>query len=105
MPSTEVILSIQSVSKIYRMGEVSVAALRDASLDIYDGEFLIVAGPSGSGKSTLLNHIGGIDRPTSGTILFLGNDLSRASEAELTEYRRAEVGFVFQFYNLIPTLT
>ncbi|MFB3788683.1 MAG: ABC transporter ATP-binding protein [bacterium] len=105
MPSKPVILSIQSVSKVYHMGEVSVAALRDASLDIYDGEFLIVAGPSGSGKSTLLNHLGGIDRPTSGSVTYLGKDLAQASEAELTEYRRAEVGFVFQFYNLIPTLT
>lgn len=99
------ILSVRSVSKIYRMGEVDVPALRDATIDIYDGEFLIVVGASGSGKSTLLNIIGGMDRPTSGTVSFLGRDLSQASDAQLTQYRRDEVGFVFQFYNLVPTLT
>ena len=71
----------------------------------FPGGFTGVVGANGCGKSTLLNHIGGIDRPTSGTVAFLEKDLSRASEAELTDYRRAEVGFVFQFYNLIPTLT
>lgn len=99
------ILAVQSVSRIYRMGEVDVAALRGASLDIHDGEFLIIVGPSGSGKSTLLNLIGGMDRPTSGTVRFLDRDLSRASDRELTLYRRTQVGFIFQFYNLIPTLT
>lgn len=100
-----VLLSLKSVSKIYRMGEVDVPALRDATLDILNGEFLIVVGPSGSGKSTLLNLIGGMDRPTSGVIEFKGRRLSGASEWELTLYRRNEVGFVFQFYNLVPTLT
>lgn len=100
-----VLLSVQSVSKIYRMGDVDVPALRDASLDVREGEFLIIVGPSGSGKSTLLNIIGGMDRPTSGKVLFLGQDLSQASDAELTLFRRDEVGFVFQFYNLVPTLT
>jgi len=101
----EVILSAASVSKTYRMGEVDVHALRDASLDVLDGEFLIIVGPSGSGKSTLLNLIGGMDRPTSGTVRFLDQDLTSASDRELTLYRRHQVGFVFQFYNLVPTLT
>lgn len=103
--STTVLYSVQSVSKIYKMGEVDVWALRDASLDVFEGELLIIVGPSGSGKSTLLNLIGGMDRPTSGRLLYLGRDLSRATDAELTKFRRDEVGFVFQFYNLIPTLT
>jgi len=100
-----VIISVRSVSKIYRMGEVDVPALRDASLDIYDGEFLIIVGPSGSGKSTLLNLIGGMDRPTSGRLRYLDRDLSNATDRELTLFRRSEVGFIFQFYNLVPTLT
>ncbi|MBM4044242.1 MAG: ABC transporter ATP-binding protein [Planctomycetes bacterium] len=100
-----VLISVRNVSKIYRMGEVDVPALRDAHLDIQDGEFLIIVGPSGSGKSTLLNLIGGMDRPTSGQLLFLDQDLSNASDRELTLFRRREVGFIFQFYNLVPTLT
>jgi len=99
------LVSVRSVSKVYRMGEVDVPALRDASLEVYDGEFLIIVGPSGSGKSTLLNLIGGMDRPTAGTVHFLDQDLSAASDRELTLYRRRQVGFVFQFYNLVPTLT
>jgi putative ABC transport system ATP-binding protein len=87
------------------MGEVDVPALREATIDIIAGEFLIVLGPSGSGKSTLLNLIGGMDRPTSGRIMFGDRDLATASESALTLYRRNEVGFVFQFYNLVPTLT
>ncbi len=105
MKAPSVIISVKSVSKVYRMGEVDVPALRDASIDIYDGEFLIVAGPSGSGKSTLLNLIGGMDRPTSGTVTFQGEAISSASDRRLTMFRRNEVGFVFQFFNLIPTLT
>lgn len=100
-----VIISLKSVSKVYRMGEVDVPALRDASIDVYEGEFLIVAGPSGSGKSTLLNLIGGMDRPTSGTVTFRDEVISSASDRRLTMFRRNEVGFVFQFFNLIPTLT
>ncbi len=105
MRAPSVIISVKSVSKVYRMGEVDVPALRDASIDIYDGEFLIVAGPSGSGKSTLLNLIGGMDRPTSGTVTFQDEVISSASDRRLTMFRRNEVGFVFQFFNLIPTLT
>lgn len=100
-----VLLSIESASKVYRMGEVDVQALRDISLNVYEGEFLIIVGPSGSGKSTLLNLIGGMDRPSGGSVQFRGIDLAHASDAELTVYRRDEVGFVFQFYNLVPTLT
>jgi putative ABC transport system ATP-binding protein len=103
--AAQVIISVQSVSKVYRMGEVDVPALRDANLDILDGEFLIIVGPSGSGKSTLLNLIGGMDRPSSGHLRFLDRDLSKASDYELTLFRRREVGFIFQFYNLVPTLT
>ncbi len=99
------VFRLEGVSKIYRMGEVDVPALRDATLDVRAGEFLIVAGPSGSGKTTLLNLIGGMDRPSSGTILFEGRDISRASDRELTRFRRRQVGFIFQFFNLIPTLT
>ena len=105
MKKKQIVLSVQSVSKIYRMGEVDVPALRDATLDIYYGEFLIIVGPSGSGKSTLLNLIGGMDRPTSGRITFQETVLSAVSDKDLTMYRRNKVGFIFQFYNLIPTLT
>ncbi len=105
MKTPPIIVSLKSVSKVYRMGEVDVPALRDASIDIYEGEFLIIAGPSGSGKSTLLNLIGGMDRPTSGTVRFRDEVISSASDRRLTLYRRNEVGFIFQFFNLIPTLT
>lgn len=87
------------------MGEVEVQALRRVNLDIYKGELLVILGPSGSGKSTMLNILGGMDRPDGGSILLGRKDLARASEDYLTEYRRREVGFVFQFYNLIPDLT
>lgn len=103
--NNNVVFSVQSVSKIYRMGEVDVPALRDSSIEVYDGEFLIIVGPSGSGKSTLLNLIGGMDRPTTGKLIFDGKDISHASDSELTRFRRDQVGFVFQFYNLVPTLT
>ena len=87
------------------MGEAEVHALNQMDLDLYSGEFLVLLGASGSGKSTLLNILGGLDVPTSGTVRFLDHDLSSASERELTRYRRDHVGFVFQFYNLIPSLT
>jgi putative ABC transport system ATP-binding protein len=91
--------------KVYRMGEVEVRALAGLSLEIREGEFVVLLGPSGSGKSTLLNILGGLDVPTSGTALWRDHDLAAAGEAELTRYRREHVGFVFQFYNLIPSLT
>jgi len=104
-PTDNIVLAVRAASRVYRMGEVDVHALREATLDIHDGEFLIIVGPSGSGKTTLLNLIGGMDRPTSGEVLFLDQNLSDASDRELTLYRRTRVGFIFQFYNLIPTLT
>jgi putative ABC transport system ATP-binding protein len=87
------------------MGEVDVHALRDVDLSLHSGELIVLLGASGSGKSTLLNILGGLDTPTSGRVLYHGGDLTNAGEAELTDYRRRHVGFVFQFYNLIPSLT
>src|SRR5688572_12786852 len=87
------------------MGEVAVHALRGVDFDLYRGELLVLLGASGSGKSTLLNIVGGLDVSTSGTLSYDESDLSQATDAELTEYRRRHVGFVFQFYNLIPSLT
>lgn len=100
-----VLMRLTDVTRTYMMGEVSVEALRPTTLDIYEGELLVILGPSGSGKSTMLNIMGGVDLPTSGSVLFANQDLSRASDAQLTAYRRNQVGFVFQFYNLIPDLT
>ena len=102
---SENVFALRDVTKIYRMGEVDVHALRGVSLAIVPGEFVVMLGPSGSGKSTLLNIIGGLDVPTSGTVSYRDRDLTRSDEAALTEYRRHHVGFVFQFYNLIPSLT
>ena len=99
------LFSIRDLAKIYRMGDVEVHALRQVSLTLDEGKFVVLLGPSGSGKSTLLNIIGGLDIPTSGQVLYRDVDLTRADEAALTEYRRRHVGFVFQFYNLIPSLT
>lgn len=95
----------RGLTKTYRMGEVEVYALRGVDLDIYGGEFVVLLGPSGSGKSTLLNILGGLDVPSGGTAMWRDHDLTRTDEAELTRYRREHVGFVFQFYNLIPSLT
>jgi putative ABC transport system ATP-binding protein len=96
---------VRDITKVYHMGEVDVQALRGVSLDLYESEFLVLLGPSGSGKSTLLNILGGLDVPTSGRVLYRGQDLTAADERTLTMYRRRHVGFVFQFYNLIPSLT
>lgn len=93
------------LAKIYRTGETEVQALRGVDLVIPAGEILVLLGPSGSGKSTLLNIIGGLDRPTSGTLFYGDRDLTAMDDAQLTRFRRAEVGFIFQFYNLIPSLT
>jgi len=95
----------RGLTKIYTMGEVQVHALRGVDLEIYASEFVVLLGPSGCGKSTLLNILGGLDTPTAGSAMFRDHDLTRAGEAELTRYRRQHVGFVFQFYNLIPSLT
>ncbi|MEN6350007.1 MAG: ABC transporter ATP-binding protein [Syntrophomonas sp.] len=100
-----ILMRLENVSKQYQMGEVVVDALKETSLDIYESELLVIVGPSGSGKSTLLNLVGGMDAPTSGRIIFAGREISAAGEQELTMYRRKEIGFVFQFYNLIPDLT
>lgn len=98
-------IRLKQASRVFRMGEVNVPALVDADLTIESGAFVVVLGPSGSGKSTLLNLIGGMDRPTSGEVWFRDRNLTTLSEAALTGYRRSTVGFIFQFYNLVPTLT
>ncbi len=93
------------VTKVYHTGEVAVHALRGVDLDIPEGELVVLLGPSGSGKSTLLNILGGIDRPTAGQVMFRDKNLTDCDDAALTWYRRLHVGFVFQFYNLVPSLT
>ncbi len=101
----EAVFSARGVTKVYRMGEVEVHALRGVDVDLFAGEFVVLLGPSGSGKSTLLNILGGLDVPTSGTVVYRDHELTKADDAALTRYRREHVGFVFQFYNLIPSLT
>lgn len=101
----DVIISLQNVTRIYQMGEYQLYALNGVNLDIYRNELLIVLGPSGSGKSTLLNMIGGMDRPTHGKIIVGQQDIATASDRQLTIYRRDKIGFIFQFFNLLPTLT
>lgn len=100
-----ILMKVEDVSKDYKMGEVSVNALIDASFDIYDGEFIVILGPSGSGKSTLLNILGGMDLPTEGKVLVKGEEINSYNDKKLTAYRRDKVGFVFQFYNLMANLT
>ncbi len=100
-----ILYRLHHIDKIYVMGEVKVQALQSIDLNLYSGEFVVLLGPSGSGKSTLLNILGGLDRPSQGQIWFQDQDLTLASEAALTHFRREAVGFVFQFYNLIPSLT
>lgn len=102
---SKVLMKLDRVTKTYEMGEVKVEALKETTLEIYKGEMLVILGPSGSGKSTLLNLMGGMDSPTSGKVIFDGKDITSGGEDVLTHYRRNEVGFVFQFYNLIPDLT
>jgi len=101
----DVVFRVRDLTKIYVMGEVEVHALRGVNLELYSGELVVLLGPSGSGKSTLLNILGGLDTATGGDVAYRGKTLTNAGERELTAYRRFHVGFVFQFYNLIPSLT
>ena len=101
----DIVFHARNITKVYDMGEVQVHALRGVDLDLYRGEFVVMLGASGSGKSTLLNILGGLDTTTSGSVSYCGQDLTHASEKALTQFRRHHVGFVFQFYNLIPSLT
>lgn len=103
--SADVILHAEKLCKIYSMGDIVVNALKDVDLQLRRGELLVLLGASGSGKSTLLNILGGLDVPSSGRLIYADNDLTKASDHELTVYRREHVGFVFQFYNLVPSLT
>jgi len=103
--SNERVIQVENLVKIYRLGKVSISALRGISFDVAKGEFMVVMGPSGSGKTTLLNLIGAIDKPTSGRIFIDGRDITTLGEGELTKLRRHKIGFIFQFYNLIPALT
>ena len=105
VPGGHAVFHVHGMSKIYRMGEVEVHALRGVDLDLYSGELVVLLGASGSGKSTLLNILGGLDTPTGGEVYYLDHKLTGASEDELTRFRREHIGFVFQFYNLIPSLT
>ncbi len=102
---TPPVFAMRGVTKVYAMGEVEVHALRGVDLDLHDGEFAVLLGPSGSGKSTLLNILGGLDGPTGGLVTYRGRELCLGGDRALTRYRRRHVGFVFQFYNLIPSLT
>ena len=99
------IFRIQGLTKVYHMGEVEVHALRGIDLELQDGEFLVLLGHSGSGKSTLVNILGGLDVPTDGHVFYRDRELTAADESQLTHFRRHNVGFVFQFYNLVPSLT
>jgi putative ABC transport system ATP-binding protein len=105
METKATVFEARGLTKVYRMGEVEVHALRGIDLDLYEGEFVVLLGPSGSGKSTLLNVLGGLDVPTAGVIRYRDRELTAFDDAALTRYRRLHVGFVFQFYNLIPSLT
>lgn len=103
--SDRAVFHLSQISKVYQVGETEIHALRDIDLDLQPGEFVVLLGASGSGKSTLLNILGGLDRPTSGEVHYRDHDLTSATAADLTRFRREHVGFVFQFYNLIPSLT
>lgn len=98
-------IEVNNLKKIYKMGEIDVNALNDASFTIEEGEFVVILGPSGSGKSTLLNILGGMDLPSSGSVIVQGSDITRYNDSQMTLYRRNKVGFVFQFYNLMSNLT
>src|SRR3989337_3764565 len=98
-------VKVENVEKVYRLGEIPVNALKDVSMELQKGEFVAVMGPSGSGKTTLLNLIGALDKPTKGKIYIDGKDLTTLKEKELTNLRRHTIGYIFQFYNLIPVLS
>jgi putative ABC transport system ATP-binding protein len=98
-------VQLQNVTKMYQMGEVQVEALSSLDLTVQEGEFVVIVGPSGSGKTTMLNLIGGLDTPTSGALLVAGSNIASYDEETLTAYRRDQIGFIFQFFNLLPTLT
>jgi putative ABC transport system ATP-binding protein len=100
-----IVFEVKGLTKVYGMGQVQVQALRGIDLALYEGELVVLLGPSGSGKSTLLNILGGLDTASGGRVTYRGQDLTKATDKELTRYRRFDVGFVFQFYNLIPSLT
>src|SRR5690348_14391750 len=102
---TELVFRARGLTKVYGVGDAEVVALAGVDLDLFAGEFVVVLGASGSGKSTLLNLLGGLDVPTTGSLAYRGWEMTAAEETQLTEYRRNAVGFVFQFYNLIPSLT
>ena len=104
-PTATPVLQVGAITKIYWMGDIEVPALREVDLELFAAEFVVILGASGSGKSTLLNILGGLDTPTSGTVRYLVHELNNASERALTRYRREHVGFVFQFFNLLPSLT
>jgi putative ABC transport system ATP-binding protein len=103
--AAQAVFIARGLTKTYEMGEVTVQALRGVDFDLFEGEFVVLLGPSGSGKSTLLNILGGLDVPTAGDVMYRDHNLTRAGDRALTIYRREHVGFVFQFYNLIPSLT
>ncbi len=100
-----ILMQVENINKFYQMGEVTVAANKDVSLQLYEGEFVVILGASGSGKSTLLNILGGMDLPTEGKVFMEGEEITRYSDRKLTAYRREKIGFVFQFYNLMANLT
>ncbi len=105
MSTSHVLMKLEDVHRTFQVGEVAVHVLRGVDLDVYAGELLLIQGESGSGKTTLMNMIGGIDQPSQGTISFEGEEISKLGDRRLTQFRRDQVGFVFQFYNLVPTLT
>src|SRR5438105_5731453 len=104
-PLTQVLLHLENVGKTFQMGEVAVEVLRHVTLDVFNAELLVMVGPSGSGKTTILNIMGGLDTATVGRVTYRDRDLTAATPRELTRYRRETIGFVFQFYNLVPNLT